>query len=132
MSDSPIYLKKGVQIAHVMAASPVHLAELSPEMEAILGAETQQEPMLVSAWQEKLLEKFNLDGLSNWTSRNLAVTRELVLACHDIFALENNDLGCTSMIEHEICINDCKSFKERFRHLPPHFWRRCMPCSGIC
>ena len=40
MSDSPIYLKKGVQVACVVSASPVPPAELSHKMEATLGAET--------------------------------------------------------------------------------------------
>ena len=34
MSDSHIFLKKGVPVAHVMSASPVPPMELSPEMEA--------------------------------------------------------------------------------------------------
>ena len=41
MSDSPMYLKKGLQIACVMSATLVPLARLSPEMEAALGAEAQ-------------------------------------------------------------------------------------------
>ena len=45
MSDSPIYLKKGMQIAWVMSAMPVLLVELSLEMDAPLGAEIQQKPM---------------------------------------------------------------------------------------
>ena len=64
MSDSPIYLKKGVQSAHMVSAMPIPLAELSPGMEAF-GAEAQQEPMSVFAHQERLLEKLNLDGLSS-------------------------------------------------------------------
>ena len=48
MSDSPIYLKKGVQVAHMVSASPVPSAELSPEMEAALGAEMAYEPMSVT------------------------------------------------------------------------------------
>ena len=45
--------------------------------------------------------------------------RELVLAYHDVFALESNELGCTSAIEHEICIKNSKPFKEWFWHIPP-------------
>ena len=78
MSDSPIYLKKGVQVACVVSASPVPPAQLLPEMEAALGAETACEPMTVTAWQEKLLKKLNLDDLSNWTPRNVAAARELL------------------------------------------------------
>ena len=49
MSDSPIYLKKGVQIARIVSAIPVLPMELLPEMEAVLGAKAQWETMSVSA-----------------------------------------------------------------------------------
>ena len=85
-------------------------------MEATLEAEMAHEPMKVTAWQEKLLKKLSLEGLSNWTPRNVAAARELILAFHDIFVLDGCELGCTSAIEHKICISDSESFKEWFRH----------------
>ena len=118
MSDSHIFLKRGVPVAHVMSASPVPPAELLPEMRATFEAEAKPEPMLVAERQEKLLEKLNLDGLAYWSPRNAAVARELVLAYHDIFSLESNELGCTSTIKHEICIDNSKPFKEQFRCIP--------------
>ena len=33
--------------------------------------------------------------------------------------MKSNELGCTSAIEHEICINNSEPFKEWFRHIPP-------------
>ena len=41
------------------------------------------------------------------------------MAFHDIFALEGNELGCTSAIKHEIHITDSKPFKEQFKCIPP-------------
>ena len=119
MSNSHIFLKKGVLVVRVMLASPVPPAELSPEMEATLGAEAKPEPMSVTARQEKLIEKLNLDGLAYWFPRNAAAARELVLAYHNIFALGSNELGCTSAIKHEIRIENNKPFKEQFRRTPP-------------
>ena len=75
--------------------------------------------MSVAARQEKLLEKFNLDWLAHWSPENVVVMRELVLAYHDVFALESNGLGCTSAIEHEIHIENSEPFKERFWCIPP-------------
>ena len=119
VSNSHIYLKKGTQVAQVVSASPVLPTELSPEMETTLGTEAQPEPMPVAACQEKLLKKLNLNGLGNWSPRNAAMARELVLTYHDIFALDSNELGCTSAIEHEIHIDDSKPFKEQFWCIPP-------------
>ena len=74
--------------------------------------------MLVVA-RQKLLEKLNLNRLAHWSPRNAVVMRELVLVYHDVFTLESNELGCTSAIEQEICIENSKPFKEQFRHIPP-------------
>ena len=67
MSEACIFLKRGVHVASAVSVCLVSPTELSPEMEAVLGAEAEWEPMSVAKWQEKLLEKLNLDGLSNWT-----------------------------------------------------------------
>ena len=75
--------------------------------------------MSVAARQEKLLEKLNLDGLAHWSPGNAVAMRELVLAYHVIFTLEGNELGCTSAIKHEICIENSQPFKERFGHISP-------------
>ena len=118
-SNSLIFLKKGVPVARVVSASLVPPTEMLPEMEAILDVESRPEPMSVVARQEKLLEKLNLDGLAHWSPGNGAVPRELVLAYHDVFTLESNELGCTSAIEHEIHIENSELFKEWFQHIPP-------------
>ena len=75
--------------------------------------------MSVVVRQEKLLEKLNLDGLAHWSTGNVAVVRELVLAYHDVFTLQSNELGCTSAIEHEIHIENSEPFKEWFWCIPP-------------
>ena len=118
VSDSQIFLKKGVLVALVVSAMLVPPVELSPEMEAALGEESRLEPMSVVARQEKLLEKLNLDGLTYWSPENTVAVRELVLAYHDVFTLESNELGCTSTIEHEIRIKNDEPFKEWFRRIP--------------
>ena len=88
-------------------------------MEATLGMESQPKPLTVAARQEKLLEGLNLGRLTHWSPENAVVARELVLAYYDVFALESNELGCTSAIEHEIHIKNSEPFKEWFWHIPP-------------
>ena len=119
ISNSHIFLKKGVPVVQVMSASLVPATELLLEMEAALGVESQPKPMSVAVRQEKLLEKLNLDRLAHWSPGNATAVRELVLAYHDVYALESNELGCTSAIEHEICIENSKPFKEQFQCIPP-------------
>ena len=38
---------------------------------------------------------------------------------HNIFSLEQNEIGCTDTAEHVIELLDTKPFKERFRHIAP-------------
>ena len=38
---------------------------------------------------------------------------------HDIFSLNDNELGCTSQVKHSIQVTDDEPFKEWFRHIPP-------------
>ena len=119
MSDSQIFLKNGMPVARVVSTSLVPPMELSPELEAALGKEPRPEPLSVAVRREKLLEKLNLDRLTHWSPENVVAVRELVLAYHDVFALESNELGCTSATEHEIHIKNDEPFKEWFRRIPP-------------
>ena len=75
--------------------------------------------MSVAVRQEKLLEKLNLDTLVDWSPGTAVAVRELVLTYHDVFALQSNELGCTSAIEHEICIENSEPFKEWFQRICP-------------
>ena len=74
--------------------------------------------MSLQEQQENLMDKLNLDGLSEWSSHNAAIVRELLLSYHNTFALKPDELGCTSTIKHEIHLNDNKPFKECFRYIP--------------
>ena len=73
----------------------------------------------MAEWQAKLLEKLDLSGLKNWAPRNAEAAEQLVLSYHDVFVLEKSELGCTSIVEHEICIIDSEPFKGRFKRIPP-------------
>ena len=67
----------------------------------------------------KAVGEIGLGWVGRLSPENAVAVRELVLAYHDVFALESNELGCTSAIEHEICIENDEPFKERFWRIPP-------------
>ena len=125
VSESPIYLKKGIQVTCLVPATPVPPSVPALVSEGATALEAVAEPLSVAEWQAKLLEKLDLSGLKNWAPRNAEAAEQLVLSYHDIFALERNELGCTNAVEHEICIVDSEPFKERFRRIPPEsgFWQ---------
>ena len=117
MTDNAIFLKKGVWVVHIVSAMLAPSVEVPSEQDE--DAQAPKEHMMVQERQEKLMEKLNLAGLSEWTPHNAAITKELLLSYHDAFALEPDELRCTSTIEHEIHISDDEPFKKRFRRIPP-------------
>ena len=119
MSDCAILLKKDTPVTQMVSATLVSPANLTPEEETVTGAEALQEKMSIEEHKHKLLEKLNLDSLSQWSPHNTATARELLLSYHDVFMLGPSKLGCTSTIKHEIRITDDEPFKECFRHIPP-------------
>ena len=48
MLESSIFLKRGAQVVRVVSTLPVLPAEISSEMEAVLGAEDRQQPLSVA------------------------------------------------------------------------------------
>ena len=86
MTDKAIFLKKGAQVAHIISAMLAPLEEMPSEQDE--DAQAPKECMMVQERQDKLLEKLNLDGLSEWTPCNAAIARELLLLYHDAFALK--------------------------------------------
>ena len=102
----------------------VPLEEMPSEQDE--DAQALKECMTVQERQDKLLEKLNLDGLSEWTPHNAAIARDLLLSYHDAFVLEPDELRCTSVIEHEIRLSNDEPFKERFRCIPHLCWKKFM------
>ena len=65
-----------------------------------------------------MFEKLELSGLESWTEENKEKALNLLAVYHDIFALEDGEMGCTEAAEHKIEMTDLKPFKERPRNIP--------------
>ena len=75
----------------------------------------------LSLEKEKLLfEKINLSGIKDWDPEDQRQTRELFKEYGQLFALDDLDLGHTSVVKHGIKLNDYTPLKERYRWIPPH------------
>ena len=48
------------------------------------------------------------------------MARQLFREYGKLFTLDDLDLGHTSVVKHEIKLNDYTPFKERYRRIPPH------------
>ena len=60
----------------------------------------------------------DLLGLEGWSDKNQTATHHLLAEYHDIFSLESGELGCTSLVKHEIRVVDDEPFKKRFQRIP--------------
>ena len=118
MTDSAIFLKKGMCMAHVVSVMLVPPEEAP--LEQAEDAQALKEQMTVQERQEKLLEKLNLDGLSEWSPCNAAIVRELLLSYHDTFALSPMSLGAPaplSMRFDSMMISHSRSVSDAYLHL---------------
>ena len=65
-----------------------------------------------------MFEKLELFGLKSWTEENKERSLNLLAKYHDIFTLEDGEMGCTEATEHKVKVTDPKPFKERLRNIP--------------
>jgi hypothetical protein len=108
-----INLKRGVAVAWMTTTSrPLCDEPDRPEEEC-------NQPSRLSAQerQQLLIEKLDLTGLAAWPAKEARAARDMLMGMHEAFALEPGELGCTSIIEHEINLDNEVPFKERYRKL---------------
>ena len=66
-----------------------------------------------------MFEKLEFSSLESWTEENKEKALNFLAEYHDIFTLEDKEMGCTEAAEHKIEVTDLKPFKETPRNVPP-------------
>ena len=69
--------------------------------------------------KEKLIATLDLSGLDQWPKEKVGCAHKLLMEYHDIFSLNDNELGCASQVKHNIKVTNDEPFKEQFRCIPP-------------
>ena len=69
---------------------------------------------------KKIWESLNLQGIESWTEQQQQSARSLIKEYQHLFALILNELGKTSLVQHDIKLDDMTPFKEWYRRIPPH------------
>ena len=67
----------------------------------------------------KLFDDLDLSGCDSWAPELADEAHQLLAEYHDIFLLDQVELGCTHSTEHTIKVTDDTPFKEQFRWIPP-------------
>ena len=57
-------------------------------------------------------------GLESWMPENKEKALDFLAEFHDVFALEDGEMGCTEATEHHIEVTEPHPFKERPRNIP--------------
>ena len=93
------------------------------KIEDLEDLEQVKEPKLEPLSPEKeelLFKKIDLTGTNEWSSEDQVKVKELFREYGQLFALDDLDLGHTSIVKHKIELEDYRPFKDRYRQILPH------------
>ena len=116
---SPQTLWKKTPVAQMI---PVQLVPGAPDSlpdqkEVCPDLETSK--LMIRQRHGKLFDELDLSGLDLWAPEMVDKACQLLAKYHDIFSLDQAELGCTHSTEHAIKVTDDTPFKERFRQISP-------------
>ena len=83
---------------------------------------TCEVPKLAPEKERLLFNKIDLSGADSWDPKLVEEAKQLFREYAHIFALESLDMGHTSMVKHEIRLDNYTPFKERYCRIPPHLF----------
>ena len=121
--------RKGKKIAHVEASNIVPMLVNQRLSENILEKEAgnvlkstlfENVPNAREERIEKILESLSLQGIESWSEQQQQSAKSLLREYQHLFTLTLNELGKTSLVQHDIKLDDETPFKERYRRIPPH------------
>ena len=103
---------------------PVQLVPGAPEPDSLpdqkeVCPDQQTSKLTIRQRRGKLFDELDLSGLDSWAPKMADKACQLLAKYHDIFSLDQAELGCTHSTEHAIKVTDDTPFKEHFRRIPP-------------
>ena len=127
LTGKPVHLAAGRLVAQVVAANAIPDAAPSPEfLRKLDELEPNRNPpkkLTIEERQKLLLELLwkegRLDKLKQWPPDLALKFKRMLMEHHNIFSLEQNEIGCTDTAEHVIELLDTELFKERFQQIAP-------------
>ena len=82
-------------------------------LESLKAPKNLKPTLSVEECKEKLMATLDLSGPGPMAQRKgKAHLHELLMEYHDIFFLDDNELGCASQVKHNIKVTDDEPFKE--------------------
>ena len=69
---------------------------------------------------QKIFENLNLQDEESWNEQQQQSAKALIAEYQHLFALDLKELGKTSLVQHDIKLDDVTPFKEQYCRIPPH------------
>ena len=114
-------IRKGTKIGHVEASNIVPSAttsQLSENVPDTVAGNPPKSDLLENlpkgndSMLEKPFESLNLQGIESWTEQQQQSGRNLIMEYQYLFVMNLNQLGKTSLVQHDIKLDDMTPFKE--------------------
>ena len=67
-----------------------------------------------------------MQSIESWSEQQQQSAKSLIMEYQHLFALTLNELGKTSLVQHDIKLDDETPFKERYQRIPPHQYEKFM------
>ena len=103
--DHPIVLKKGTPVARMVAVNEVPGTVVVDGTVGALRthrwAREGRTGLSIEGRRKVLSEKLELSSFKSWTEENKEKALNLLAEHHNIFALEDREMGCTAATEHK-------------------------------
>ena len=126
LTGKPVHLAAGRLVAQVVAMNAIpdpapspaflkKLDELEPNQNPPKRLTIEERQLLL----ELLRKEGRLDKLKQWPLELALKFKRMLMEHHNIFSLEQNEIGCTDTAEHVIELLDTEPFKERFWRIAP-------------
>ena len=122
VSTSPVYIEPHTCLATLQPvelirgrAAEVVFNRISPEEEQVTVLEQQAGPSAGVALAPKIAQL----ELPELTSVQASEVRYRLQKYAHVFTTSDNDLGCTTLIQHEIPLVDEAPVRQRYRRIPP-------------
>ena len=124
-------IEKGTKISHVEASNivPPMVSSWMPKNVLKQGAENVPKSDLLKSLPKakegrikEILESLNLQSIESWNEQQQQSAKALIMEYQHLFALTLSKLGKTSLVHHDIKLDDVIPFKEQYCRIPPHHY----------
>ena len=128
LSCRTLKVRKGMKIAYVEASNIVptmvnqRLSENVLEKEAgnaLKSTLLENIPNVKEERIRKILESMSLQGIESWREQQQQSAKSLIREYQHLYALTLNELGKTSLVQHDIKLDDETPFKGKISKNPP-------------